>query len=67
MEALRLYEIAAAAMPDASLMDVLSTFSTIMLICLRHQAGDAFVLPSHGEGWGLPLMEAMAMELPNIY
>ncbi|KAK3259116.1 hypothetical protein CYMTET_31874, partial [Cymbomonas tetramitiformis] len=27
---------------------------------------DAFVLPSHGEGWGLPLMEAMAMELPTI-
>ena len=29
-------------------------------------SADAFVLPSHGEGWGLPLMEAMAMELPTI-
>lgn len=27
---------------------------------------DAFVLPSRGEGWGRPHMEAMAMELPVI-
>jgi len=27
---------------------------------------NAFVLPSRGEGWGIPLMEAMAMELPTI-
>lgn len=27
---------------------------------------DAFVLASHGEGWGRPYMEAMAMELPTI-
>ena len=27
---------------------------------------DAFVLPTHGEGWGLPTMEAMAMGLPVI-
>mmetsp|Transcript_27245 Transcript_27245/g.70013 ORF Transcript_27245/g.70013 Transcript_27245/m.70013 type:complete len:175 (+) Transcript_27245:1022-1546(+) len=31
-----------------------------------YKAAQAFVLPSHGEGWGLPLMEAMAMELPTI-
>eukprot|EP00241_Pyramimonas_parkeae_P002511 CAMPEP_0114225736 /NCGR_PEP_ID=MMETSP0058-20121206/835_1 /TAXON_ID=36894 /ORGANISM="Pyramimonas parkeae, CCMP726" /LENGTH=514 /DNA_ID=CAMNT_0001336369 /DNA_START=186 /DNA_END=1730 /DNA_ORIENTATION=+ len=31
-----------------------------------YAGADAFVLPSHGEGWGLPLMEAMAMELPTI-
>mmetsp|Transcript_4079 Transcript_4079/g.11517 ORF Transcript_4079/g.11517 Transcript_4079/m.11517 type:complete len:503 (-) Transcript_4079:1002-2510(-) len=30
------------------------------------KAAHGFVLPSHGEGWGLPLMEAMAMELPAI-
>lgn len=27
---------------------------------------DAFVLPTHGEGWGLPILEAMLMELPVI-
>lgn len=26
-----------------------------------YAAADCFVLASHGEGWGLPLMEAMAM------
>ncbi len=31
-----------------------------------YRAVDAFVLPSHGEGWGLTLMEAMAMALPTI-
>lgn len=31
-----------------------------------YAAADAFVLPTHGEGWGLPFMEAMAMELPTI-
>lgn len=31
-----------------------------------YRAGDAFVLPSRGEGWGRPLMEAMAMGLPAI-
>uniref|UniRef100_A0A6B2LGN6 Glycosyl transferase family 1 domain-containing protein n=1 Tax=Arcella intermedia TaxID=1963864 RepID=A0A6B2LGN6_9EUKA len=30
------------------------------------KAADAFVLPSRGEGWGLPVMEAMAMALPTI-
>ena len=31
-----------------------------------YRAADAFVLPSHGEGWGRPYMEAMAMGLPTI-
>ena len=31
-----------------------------------YKAFDAFVLPSRGEGWGLPVMEAMAMGLPTI-
>jgi len=31
-----------------------------------YKAADAFVLSSHGEGWGLPIMEAMAMGLPAI-
>jgi len=29
-------------------------------------AVDAFVLPTRGEGWGLPIAEAMAMQLPTL-
>jgi glycosyltransferase involved in cell wall biosynthesis len=31
-----------------------------------YAACDAFVLPTRGEGWGLPFMEAMAMAKPTI-
>lgn len=31
-----------------------------------YATADAFVLPTHGEGWGRPIMEAMAMQLPVI-
>jgi len=31
-----------------------------------YKACDAFVLPSRGEGWGRPYMEAMAIGLPTI-
>lgn len=30
------------------------------------ETADAFVLPTRGEGWGLPIAEAMSMELPVI-
>lgn len=31
-----------------------------------YAAADAFVLPTRGEGWGLPIAEAMSMGLPVI-
>ncbi|ESQ48979.1 hypothetical protein EUTSA_v10020598mg [Eutrema salsugineum] len=31
-----------------------------------YKAADAFVLPTRGEGWGRPIVEAMAMSLPVI-
>jgi glycosyltransferase involved in cell wall biosynthesis len=31
-----------------------------------YNAANAFVLPTRGEGWGRPVVEAMAMELPVI-
>jgi len=31
-----------------------------------YRAADAFVLPTRGEGWGIPLTESMLMEVPVI-
>ena len=31
-----------------------------------YASADAFVLPTRGEGWGLPIAEAMSMEVPVI-
>ena len=31
-----------------------------------YAGADAYVLPTRGEGWGRPFMEAMAMGLPTI-
>ena len=31
-----------------------------------YTAGNCFVLPTHGEGWGLPIFEALACGLPVI-
>lgn len=39
---------------------------TMIIMTFFVKASDAFVLPTHGEGWGLPAMEAMSMELPVI-
>jgi len=36
------------------------------LVPALYRAADAFVLPTHGEGWGLPLLEALASGLPVI-
>jgi glycosyltransferase involved in cell wall biosynthesis len=33
---------------------------------LLYGGADAFVLPTRGEGWGLPILEAMAAGVPAI-
>ena len=35
-------------------------------LLLAYRSADVFVLPTHGEGWGRPIMEAMAAGLPVI-
>lgn len=44
------------------IQDILSQEDIVRL----YAACNCFVLPSRGEGWGRPYMEAMAMELPTI-
>jgi len=34
--------------------------------CALHSEADAFVLPTRAEGWGLPIIEALACDLPVI-
>jgi glycosyltransferase involved in cell wall biosynthesis len=41
------------------------TFSDDDLIAL-YRGCDAFVLPSRGEGWGLPIIQAMSIGVPTI-
>ena len=31
-----------------------------------YRASDAYVIPTRGEGWGMPITEAMAMGIPAI-
>jgi glycosyltransferase involved in cell wall biosynthesis len=53
----------------------ISTIPAIEVLCKKvptnvvpriFKSMDAFVLPTHGEGWGLPTMQAMGMGLPTI-
>lgn len=43
-----------------------SDFLTRMDVRDLYASADCFVLPSRGEGWGLPIAEAMSMALPVI-
>merc|ERR1712216_227516 len=45
---------------------VLSSDLTLRELPRLYRAVDAFVLPSRGEGWGRPHVEAMSMALPVI-
>lgn len=51
-----------AAMPVVVVTHVLTDAEMASMF----RAADSFVLPSCGEGWGLPVAQAMAMGLPSI-
>jgi glycosyltransferase involved in cell wall biosynthesis len=51
--------------PDARIRFITS-FLTPPYLRGLYEMADAFVLPSRGEGWGRPYMEAMASGLPTI-
>lgn len=55
--------ITASELPKVELLRSLVPYAKMPGL---YKSADAFVLASHGEGWGLPLMEAMSMDLPTI-
>lgn len=63
LELARALKLDLKRLPSHSVIDV--HVSDADLIAL-YAASDAFVLPSRGEGWGRPHVEAMAMELPIL-
>lgn len=46
-------------------IEVVSEHLSNKELAMFYRSCDAFVLPTHGEGWGLPTHEAMAMGLPG--
>ena len=51
---------------DIPPVQIIDSYFTEEEMIRLYAAVDAFVLPSRGEGWGRPYMEAMAMALPTI-
>ena len=41
------------------------TITITVIVDRLYKSADAFVLPSRGEGWGRPHVEAMSMALPG--
>jgi uncharacterized membrane protein YgcG len=56
----------AIAIAIAIVPQVVSEHLSSRELAMFYRGCDAFVLPSHGEGWGLPTHEAMAMGLPVV-
>jgi len=51
---------------DVAPIDIIDRGLTAEEMVSLYAAADAFVLPTRGEGWGRPFMEALAMRLPTI-
>lgn len=61
-----LSELAAVVWESGALPERLSDSLTRADVRDLLASVDSFVLPTRGEGWGLPIVEAMSMELPVI-
>ena len=55
-----------AKLEDLATIEVIEDEISREEMRMLYSISNAFVLPTRGEGWGLPAMEAMAMELPAI-
>ncbi|QAY65543.1 glycosyltransferase family 4 protein [Paenibacillus protaetiae] len=55
-----------AAIPDAPEIRIVNRIVPTDELIQLYQSSDAFVLPTRGEGWGRPVMEAMILGLPVI-
>eukprot|EP00955_Chlamydomonas_euryale_P032268 338390-Chlamydomonas_euryale.AAC.1 len=51
---------------DAPTMYVITSHMTTEQYAGLYRASDAYVIPTRGEGWGMPITEAMAMGIPAI-
>lgn len=51
---------------DSAVVNVITEFIPLKDMPRMYHSMSAFVLPTRGEGWGLPIIEAMAMGCPTI-
>lgn len=56
----------AAGRPGCAPVQVVTDNLSTTDLARLYASADAYVLPSRGEGWGRPYMEAMAMGLPTV-
>lgn len=61
-----LHDLAKVVVEEGSSVELRSDAMTRAQVRDLLQSADAFVLPTRGEGWGLPVAEAMSMALPVL-